>query len=389
MDFVQRKRAQSSAGYKADEAKKAEVMRKAAGTLPTRSHAISDVELPTTSVTEPAEISEAGNLQLAKAQQRIQTLTDVIKKQLQPEIEALKKEKRELFSSAKHSSKPSISSIGEDPSLETGKPLNPLEKRLIQSEAILKKTIEDLKAQLDAERRAKLRLQRELDALVKDIDHGINRFQLVPQHETTVYQAQEAKAEAAEVQVRSLQEQLVDLAAQHQATLRTSLSSLEQSLNTVHAAELAKVAEAWNVERSKSKIPVMGEARKLSAMLEEMQRQNRFLLGIIEEQRTLIKSLGDLLEVASNQQERVKSQTTHLANHEIYELKKTLCDIIQSRKDSELRELLEKKNTELAAQLAVTFTQKTDRKMRETQRFYASEVSHLTQMLTNLHSDRL
>lgn len=343
MDIGQRKRAQSTTN-----ALETVAQLGTAQTRPSRSHAISHTELLTVSETpDPSS--------LLQAQHRIKSLTEVIKKQLQPEIEALKQENKELLGSAKHSAKHSVSSLGEDQSAGLVKAMNHLEKRFLQSESILKKTIEDLKAQLDVERKAKMKLQRELDALVKDIDHGINHFHLLPQHETTVYQAQEAKAEATEAQMRSLQAQLAQQTAQHQATLRISLSSLEQSLNASHAADLAKVVEAWNVERGKSKIPVMGDARKLTAMLEEMQRQNRFLLGTIEEQRTLIKSLGDMLEVGTTQQERLRAQATHLANQEIYELKKTLCDVIQTRKDLELREVLERKNSELASKVAVSF----------------------------------
>ena len=338
--MTERKRAQSSASTAEEVA-----LSRTALTRPSRSHAISHTELLTSPIPEPSDPSS-----LVHAQIRIKSLTEVIKKQLQPEIEALRRENKELLGSAKHS----FSGLGEDQSEELVKAMNHLEKRFVQSESILKKTIEDLKAQLDVERKAKMRLQRELEALVKDIDHGISHFHLRPQHETTVYQAQEAKEEATDAQLRSLQAQLSQQAAQHQATLRTSLSSLEQSLNASHAAELARVTEAWNVERGKSKVPVMGDARKLSAMLEELQRQNRFLLGIIEEQRTLIKSLGDMVEVSTTQQERLRTQDTHLANQEIYELKKTLCEVLQTRKDLELREGLERKNTELAARVAVS-----------------------------------
>lgn len=342
--MTERKRAQSSASTAEEVA-----LSRTALTRPSRSHAISHTELLTSPIPDPSDPSS-----LVHAQSRIKSLTEVIKKQLQPEIEALRRENKELLGSAKHSAKHSFSDLGEDQSEELVKAMNHLEKRFVQSESILKKTIEDLKAQLDVERKAKMRLQRELEALVKDIDHGISHFHLRPQHETTVYQAQEAKEEATDAQLRSLQAQLSQQAAQHQATLRTSLSSLEQSLNASHAAELARVTEAWNVERGKSKVPVMGDARKLSAMLEELQRQNRFLLGIIEEQRTLIKSLGDMVEVSTTQQERLRTQDTHLANQEIYELKKTLCEVLQTRKDLELREGLERKNTELAARVAVS-----------------------------------
>ena len=147
--------------------------------------------------------------------------------------------------------------------------------------------------------------------------------------------------------------------------------------------------EGWSVERGKSKIPVMGDARKLTATIEELQRQNRFLLGIIEEQRSVIKSQGELLEVRDRQQERIRSHATHLANHELRELRKTLSDVIQTRKDSDYREVLEKKNQALTSKVNVGGMQKAERMMKETQRYYSSEVTYLTELLSSLHSDGL
>ena len=157
---------------------------------------------------EPYEtIETAANPRLIKAQHRIKSLTDLIRKQLQPEIESLRKENKELvLLSARQTPNPTGNNTGnEDRNAELMKAMNHLEKRFVQSEAISKKTIEDLKGQLEAERKEKKRLQKELEALVKDLDHGITHLPFSPQHETTVYQAQEAKAEAFESQLLSLQ----------------------------------------------------------------------------------------------------------------------------------------------------------------------------------------
>lgn len=286
---------------------------------------------------------------LTKAQERIQTLTDLIQTQLQPEIEALRRENHALkdkpsSSSGKHPSRLSVSNQTDDKdkSGDLVHVIDHLEKRFFQSESILKKSVETLKMQLDQERRAKAKLQKELDNLVRDLDSGIHHMELNKQENTEV-QAKEAKAEAL------LHIEMEQIRASYQQELDARLKAQELALKEQHAREMAQMYENYDLERQKfgTKLAPSSELKKCSEALGQLQYQNRFLLQLLEEKGALVRTLTALLE-----QERTRSQATIFANAEIEQLKSAI-HVLLKEKGKEQGSTLEQRNASLASKLAV------------------------------------
>ena len=326
---------------------------------------------------------------LTRAKEKIRVLKDLIQSHLQPEIEALKRENHALkekanSSCAKNPSKLSVSNQTDDrdKSGELIHVIEHLEKRFFQSESILKKSIENLKQQLDQERKAKSKLQLELDSLVRDLDHGINHLGLNP-HENTQVQAQEAKAEALlHMEIRQIKES-------YQQELEARVKSLEIGLKEQYARDVTQILDNFDVERVKgsAKITPNTELKKCNDLLTQTQMQNRFLLQLLEEKGTLVRTLSGLLEVRTRQQERTRSQDLTVAGEEIEQLKKVIGEMVRCKEAGYSSEL-QVRNASLAAKLAVRTTQKTEKKMRETQKFYSGELSQLNRMLNGLKSAR-
>lgn len=274
---------------------------------------------------------------LKRAVAQVQAFKVLVAKLL-PELDTLRRESRGLEE--------------RDRSADIVRSVDHLERRFYQSESILKRTIEDLKQQLDSERLSKAQLQQEL------------------QH----------KASAPAEELVILHRQLQDLQEASRTDVQVHLQAQELRLKEQHAREMAQMYENYDLERQKAgRAPAVGEMKRLGEALAQVQAQNRFLLQLLEDKNQLVATLTALLD-----SERSKSLSHAQVAVELQEMRSLVKDLLLIKQGNSA---LEQQNAALAAKLAVGSKQKAERKVRETERFYSAEIGGLSRMLGGLRTE--
>jgi hypothetical protein len=289
-----------------------------------------------------ADVGEgAGTMEqrLKRALRQVKAFKDLIVGKLLPELEALRRESRSVEE--------------RDRSADIVRSVDHLERRFYQSESILKRTIEDLKQQLESERICKVQLQQELQRVL------------------TVDQT---------ALLTHMQSQLQDLQQASQADIAVQLQAQELRLKEQHAREMAQMYENYDFERQKGAgRTATGEVKRLGEALGQIQAQNRFLLQLSEDKNQLISTLTAMLDT-----ERSKSQPHAQVANDIQQIRSLVSDLLLTKEGNST---LEKRNATLSTKLAVTNIQKTERKVRDTERFYSAEIGQLSRMLGGLKTE--
>lgn len=309
------------------------------------SHSLeADTDLQLRTLLAAADTVERGGTvehRLKQAVALVKAFKDLIVAKLLPELETLRRESRGVEE--------------RDRSADIVRSVDHLERRFYQSESILKRTIEDLKQQLDSERLSKVQLQQEL-------------------------QRKTASGPAEEL-VNVLHRQLQDLQEAGRTDLQVHLQAQELRLKEQHAREMAQMYENYDLERQKAgRAPAVGEVKRLGEALAQVQAQNRFLLQLLEDKNQLVATLTALLD-----SERSKSLPHAQVSLELQEIRSLVKDLLLIKEGNSA---IEKRNAALAAKLAVGNKQKAERKVRETERFYSAEIGGLSRMLSGLRTEQ-
>lgn len=253
---------------------------------------------------------------LKRALMHIKSLKELITTKLLPLITALRHENQVLSRQlASGHTSPA------DRSAEIVRSVDHLERRFYQSEGILKRTIEELKQQVETERISKLQIQQELLTL-KTSENHVNL-------------------------VNELREQMREMQENHVSELKLQLHVQELNLKEQHAKEMAQMFENYDFERQRvgTKSTATGEAKRLGEALSQIQSQNKFLLQLMDDKNELITNLMNLLE-----EERGKVVSNSQVQIELQQLRQLVGDLLRN-KEGNLA--IEKKNALLAAKLAV------------------------------------
>ena len=308
------------------------------------SHSLeADIDLQLGTLLAAADTVERGGSvehRLKRAVAQVKAFKDLIVAKLLPELETLRRESR--------------GTEERDRSADIVRSVDHLERRFYQSESILKRTIEDLKLQLESERLSKAQLQQEM--LRKP-------------------------SNSAEALVSTLRRQLEDLQEASRTDLQVHLQAQELRLKEQHAREMAQMYENYDLERQKAgRAPATGEVKRLGEALTQMQAQNRFLLQLLEDKNQLVATLTALLD-----SERSKSLPHAQVSVDLQEIRSVVKDLLLIKEGNSA---IEKRNSALAAKLAVGNKQKAERKVRETERFYSAEIGGLSRMLSGLRTEQ-